>query len=74
MRRLSLSWLRILTGVFVNFASAWFGLIIITPNFLPLQEITHGGALIVDLIGGIVSIVIAVKLDERINYGRKRIS
>lgn len=59
------SWLRVLSGLFTNLSAGWFGLIIITPNFWPLNKAENVWVLIYEVVFAIVFLVGAVKLDER---------
>lgn len=68
MKRLSKSWLRILSGLFTNLAAAALAVIIITPNFIPIDSTIKVWALTYDITLGIVLLVVAVKLDEAIKY------
>jgi len=63
---LNKSWLTVLSGLFTNLSAGWLGLIIIAPNFLPLNNIEKLWIFTYEVFFAIVFLVLAVKLDERV--------
>lgn len=68
MKKLSKSWLRVLSGFFTNLAAGSLGLIILTPNFIPIDSVGKLLPLTYDISLAIVALVTAVKLVEAIKY------
>lgn len=60
------SWLRVLSGLFTNLSAGMLGVVIIAPNFLPLDSPVRFLLLTYDLIFAIVFLIIAVFLDEKL--------
>ena len=64
-KRFSKSWFRVLSGLFTNLSAGWLGLIVITPNFIPLSIPGNKDVLIYEGVFGILSLVTAIMFDER---------
>ncbi len=60
----SRSWLKALSGLFVNLAAAWFAVAFITPNFSDPTEPAGFAVLGVDILLGFTFLVSTVKLEE----------
>ena len=58
------SLLQVLSGLFTNLAAGAVGLIIFTPNFIPLESYGAKFALTYDTAFAIIFLFVAVKLDE----------
>ncbi|OGE14625.1 hypothetical protein A3F00_01230 [Candidatus Daviesbacteria bacterium RIFCSPHIGHO2_12_FULL_37_11] len=64
------SWLRVLSGLFTNLAAGSFALVVITPNFIGIDNFTTLLTLTSDIVLGIVFITIAERLDKGVSYER----
>lgn len=74
MPELSLPWLRVLSGLFVNLAAGWFGTIFITSLFFSQPSLTSTILLTRNLILGIVSLLTAVKIEEKLSWTQTSLS
>ena len=61
------SLLRVLSGLFTNLSAAALGLVIFTPNFIPLNTPAGLLSLTYDIVFAIVFLLVAVILDEKGN-------
>ena len=61
------SWLRILSGLFTNLSDGMLGVVIIAPNFLPLNSLEDFFLLTYDIVSAIVFLLVAVRFDETLN-------
>lgn len=60
------SWLKALSGLFINLSAAWYTLAFITPNFIKLDS--EGlNALIFDVFFGTILLVFTVRVERRLN-------
>lgn len=60
------SWLRVLSGLCTNLSAGMLGVVIIAPNFLPLNNPAKYLLLTYDSIFAILFLVLAVLLDEKV--------
>jgi len=59
-------WLKAFSGLCINLSAVWFGLAIITPNFVNLKEAEAIFVLLKDLFFGIVFLNLTALLEKRI--------
>lgn len=64
--KLSNSWLRVLSGLATNMSAGAFGLVIVFPNVLSITKQENFLILTGNLIVGILLLLVAVRLDEKI--------
>jgi hypothetical protein len=62
----SVYWLKGFSGLFLNLSSGWFGAIFIGPLVIGEVQLF---SLTTNLIYAIVSLLLHVKLEERLSYG-----
>lgn len=61
------SWLRILSALFTNLSAGMLGVVIIAPNFLPVNNPENFFLLTYDIVSAIVFLLVAVRFDEALN-------
>lgn len=65
-------WLETIAELLINMAAGWFGAILIVPNFTGSDFPYNVFLLIGDLVGGIISLALAVKLKRLAKLRKKR--
>lgn len=65
MKKYNKSLLKVSSTVSSNLSSGWIGLVMVTPNFMPLNTINNFYALIMNIGLAILSFIIAVALDQK---------
>jgi len=55
----------ILSGLFVNLAATWFAAAVLTPNFIPIDELADFLILTYDIFGGIMFVIVATVIEEK---------
>jgi len=63
--------LRVLSGLFVNLAAAWLTAAALTPNFVALNKPFNLIVLTYDTFGATVFLVLATKVEERLELWAK---
>jgi hypothetical protein len=56
---------RVLSGMFVNLSAGWFGVIIISPNFLPVLSFREIFILTQNVLAGILCLWISFVLERK---------
>lgn len=64
MSELPKPWSRNLSAPSVNMSAAWFGVVVVVPNFWPLGNLSSLMLLMFDLFAGILFLLITVRLEE----------
>jgi len=58
------AWIRALAGLFINLSAGWFSVVLIGPQISVPTTLSEFWFLTVNIIFGILSLLIAVKLEE----------
>lgn len=66
MIRLPKYWLKALSALSINISAAWFGVVIIAPNFWPLVGFKPLLLLTADIFAGTVFLIVTVRLERRL--------
>lgn len=66
MIKLPRPWLKALSSLSINISAAWFGVVIIAPNFLPLEGLKSLLLLTADVSAGILFLIVTVRLERRL--------
>ena len=56
---------RILSGLFVNLAAAWFAAAALTPNLVSISKLADFLVLTYDVLGGIIFMILATVVEEK---------
>ena len=64
-------WLEAIADLLINLAAGWFGTVLIVPNFSGVEYPDNLKILTTDIVLGIVSLIIAVKLKRTAKRRRK---
>lgn len=63
-RAFSPSGLRVFSGLFTNLSAGWFGALLIFPNALYTDWSANVFPLTINVLGGIVSLTLAIRLEK----------
>ena len=64
-------WLEAIADLLINLAAGWFGVVVIVPNFGGLDDTRSFLLLTEDLVAGIVSLILAVRLKRLVKRRKK---
>jgi len=65
MRRVQTSWLKALSGLSINLSAAWYGAVLIAPNFAPINSLFRASVLFYDIVFGTIFLYLAVMLERK---------